>query len=375
MISRGDWQLSILGVILIILMVLGIIGVILVLKGNEIIGWISPPTISRFTIDKSQLFDVLDAQAEQVPVCGYLECSSKVDRSDLQIVVYITGIEPERAPRWWHSSVPCPAIQSGSHWELPAHCMNFPLDYTSFYLVAVLVKGSDAESLSDISAEDAVELKNKLLEYTFLSDRACISPEVKVERKDIVNKVSDVERPTNTPVPPTATPKPTEAPTPVPPPTATNTPTHTPTATATSTPVPPTSTSTPTPLILQLKFPPERYEFPKGPVTLEWEWGRELEENEWFSVRAWIENSPTFCFHEQKKEKKYHGGLGGCPPGKVYWQVILALKISDNEWKEIAESEGQWFIYNPVPPIPTGSGDERPASTPPPPPTPKPTSG
>jgi len=110
-------------------------------------------------------------------------------------------------------------------------------------------------------------------------------------------------------------------------------------------------------------------------VTLEWEWGRELEENEWFSVRAWIENSPTFCFHEQKKEKKYHGGLGGCPPGKVYWQVILALKISDNEWKEIAESEGQWFIYNPVPPIPTGSGDERPTSTPPPPPTPKPTSG
>ena len=314
----------------------------------------------------------LDRQQEQASISGYFKCNGNVPLSELQIVAYITDTGSQRSYRWWRTEQPCSASPAGGQWEIPTRCTNFPAEYDTFSVVAIVIRGDEANSLSlELEAKDAEALKEKLVEYTYLRDKSCISQEFPVQREVI--SAAATNTPTNTPVPPTNTPTPTPSETPTPTSTATNTPTHTPTPTATS--VPPTSTPTYTPIpTLRLIYPSEGYKFPKGPVTLEWEYDGELGEDEVFSVRAWTEESTTFCFHEQKlkEERRHNGGLAGCPPGKVYWQVVLARKRSDGKWDEILASNDQWFVYDPVPPVPPPSGDSRPTSTPPPPPRPTP---
>ena len=307
---------------------------------------LTPAIASFFIYEPPQL----DAQEEKSPVGGYLECSG-VDLSILQVVVYITGVEPELATMWWRSEVPCPPTKSGPRWELPAHCVSFPLNYSTFRLIAILTKGDRVESLpTGLRTEDAAELRDRLLKYTYLGNAECISPEFDVKRK--VSIAAATNTPTNTLVPPTETPTPTPSETPTPTSTATNTPTSPPTATAT--PAPPTST--PIPAAPILTYPENGYEFPKGPVTLKWEWPKPLGPYTWFSVHARMEGDNQDCFHDHVGGPEYHGGLGDCTAGKVWWRVLVAYSPTESPpWTEISEpSEERWFIYTPgTPPLPS----------------------
>jgi len=342
-------------IVSVFLMTVGICGVLMILWGDKLLDVVSPSAVRRFTIDKPLK---LDAQVEQVPVGGTLECSEKIDRSDLNIIVYVTGTEPEQEGEWRRSEVPCPATQDKLRWELPLHCVRFPREFTTFRLIAVLAKAGDAGRLPmNVQARDAADFRRKISEYTYLpNDQNCISPEFEVRREVII--VAATNTPTNTPVTPTNIPTPTPTDTPTPSPTAPSMFTPVPTAIPTPPTNTPTPTFTPTPLVITLLEPEDGRPL-KWQVTLRWQF-RELGSNECFSVRAWPyalgkENirEEDRCFHEQTPELQYNGGLGSCS-GEVWWEVVyvpVSCDVARNYTGAITiTSKPGWFFYEPPPP-------------------------
>jgi len=386
--SRNKWLL----VFVILLFIVSLALVIVVLLQPA---WLNPPTVASLTITEPRQ---LDAQTEHVPVSGRLECSNKTPLSDLQIVVYVTGIESEPTERWWRSSVPC-VTQLERQWALAADCTTFPQAYSAFSLVAVLVEDDRAPDLpSELSASNEKELADKLAGYVYLCDEAtpCISISPAVQ----VNRLPDVAVvPTDTPTPqPTFTPtatattglqlEPSATPTPgatrTPSPTATTAPTSTPTSTATPTATPaitrpptstPTPSPTPTPTLLpapRLLSPPngERYCAGKE-FTLEWAWdSRPFKPNEYYAIRIWRDepgHTERSKHWESDDNHRYFivqlAERTGIPPEDVYyegvgtynWNIIVLFYTGEldeqgyKEWEPVSEeSEWRQFIVLPM---------------------------
>ncbi len=378
--------------VLIFVMLLFIVGLALVIAILLQSDWFRSPTVSSLTITEPRQLDVW---AEHVPVSGRLECSGKTPLSDLQIIVYVSGIKSGPEERWWRSNVPC-VTQVKRQWSLAADCTTFPQAYSAFSLVAVLVEDDRAPYLpSELSARDEDELMDKLAGYAYLCDEAtpcsCISPVVQINRLPDVAVV-----PTDTPTPrPTLTftatasprvqPEPSATPTPgathAPSPTATTAPTSTPSATPTATLTitrPPTHTPTPSPTPAptllpapRLLSPPngERY-CPGWGFKLEWAWdGRPFQANEYYAVRIW-RDEPEHTERSKHWEPDYNRKSfdvlleerSDLPPDDRYyegvgtynWNIIVLFDTGEvdeqgfKKWQPVSEeSEWRQFIVLP----------------------------
>ena len=234
---RVPWSYIVIGLLLIISIILA--------TWLLTLGALSTPTVSSFAIQEPRN---LLPQQEYASVSGYLECSDRVRLAEIQIVVYVVGVKPDREEEWRRSRVPC-APQVGRQWAISSECIAFPEQYSEFAVIAVLVSSDDVALLPPkLVADDGDELRDDLSEYAYSCSGSTpcssISPTFQVSRLP--------HEPTATPTS-SPTPSPTSTSSPTPSPTATltltpsRTPTPTPTHTATATSPPPTETATPRP--------------------------------------------------------------------------------------------------------------------------------
>lgn len=120
-------------------------------------------------------------------VCGDLRVRG-IRLDDLQVFVYVKGLEPERSEWWWRNKDRCPATKNAGEWTLPSECTSFPENYNQFVLVAVLVEKEKVPNLpSDVRADDIEDLKLKLLQYVYKANQDAISREFEVEREILVS--------------------------------------------------------------------------------------------------------------------------------------------------------------------------------------------
>jgi hypothetical protein len=217
---------------LILLILTGIIGLAVTLWGPTLVGWLSPPAVSGFTVEPLHL----EADAEQASIRGHLECSGRTPLSEMRIVAYVTGVSPAEEGRWRRSNVPC-VTQMGEQWALSPECTAFPREYSEFSVVAILVKEDVAADLPpELIARDVEELAERLGRHVYpaCDDSAVcgsISPVCRVNRLP----PAVAARSTQTPTAPAFAPTPSGG--------------STPTRVPTFTPVPasPTPSLSPTP--------------------------------------------------------------------------------------------------------------------------------
>jgi len=75
-------------------------------------------SIIEFSLEEPKSLEVNQTEAR---VCGDLRTEG-IQLEDLQIFVYIAGLEPQRSEQWWRSKERCPATKNAGEWTLPSQC-------------------------------------------------------------------------------------------------------------------------------------------------------------------------------------------------------------------------------------------------------------
>jgi hypothetical protein len=344
---------------------------------------VSSPVLN-FTIETPEQLN--SNNEKKFAVGGILELVKDISASAVDVKVYV---KPGEEDKWWLANAKCSAIIESNRWRIASECLTFPMEYSVFTFLAVVVDVNKINELPGyvypycVPATDLAGLKGEIRPYVLEQKEKCFSKVVEVRLPTPTPTLTPTPTSTSTSTP-TQTPMPTPTDTPTPPvktttakltpPTSIPTPTHTPTNTLISTPTPmsistptgaATSTPTDTPTVTpKPTLPPPTLSSPEDGGTvdpgtlLKWTWDGELgpgqcsSDPKWgdcFSLRVWREGEEQPCFHGQLKEKEYMAGtLGSCRSGPHFWQVGVARKaIKDSEWEEISDSSDTWqFFYN-----------------------------
>jgi tetratricopeptide (TPR) repeat protein len=268
--------------------------------------------VSMFIIDQPQH---LDPEQEHAQVGGRLAYSDEVPLSEMCVVVYAGAVRPQQGRIWRRSSVPCEA-RIARQWALSSDCVTFPVEYSEFSLIAILVKVDEAQYLPIFLLRDPSELRSFLYEYVYPRCDNAIS----------CNSISPLFEVRRLPLPEAPTlASSTFMPTPIKDPTGTRTFRPTPTEMPPSTPTPTVAPAW-VPTVVPTPMPPV-YPSPelmgldiiRCSLTLHWSWARQLAEDEYFSLRVGIGapgESRTWT-----KETQY--ALMIMEPGEYVWEVAI----------------------------------------------------
>jgi hypothetical protein len=195
---------------------------------------VSSPVLN-FTIETPEQLN--SNNEKKFAVGGILELAKDISASTVDVKVYV---KPGEEDRWWLGNAKCPATIENNRWRISSECLTFPMEYSVFTFLAVVVDVNKINELPGYvypyceQATDLGSLKQKIRQCVLEQNEECFSKVVEVRLSTLT---------------PTLTPTPTSTPTSTPTQTPMLTPTSTPTPqseTTTTKPTPPTSTPTPT---------------------------------------------------------------------------------------------------------------------------------